>query len=376
MNKVYIISGMRTPLGIYDGKLQAFTEQQLLSLLIKAMIEKDKVDPSLLDEIIIGCGKQTSTPSNIARHAALMAEIPYEVPAYTVQCQSASGLQAVAKGYWQIKSEASEMVLVGGVESMTNIPREIHDARYHFDRQTKVVYEPISAQLVGAQPEESYGALSNVAVAETIAENYGISQAEILSYAAGSHIKAKLRQSANHIIPVEVKKKKAVEIVNCDEIYEHADWIAKPADGAGLCLLAKEETATRLNLPVLGSIQAIGISAGDPSGAGWIGTEAVKKALAKANLLMAQIGLIAYNEIFAASALAMKEELVKLGATNIDEIFNRDGGSLSTGNAWGAMGTILLIDLLHQMKEENIPYGLAIAPAEGGQVVACIVKSE
>lgn len=364
MSKVFIVSALRTPIGTFDGNLRGFSEQQLCAELMKNMNDGNKYD-----EIIIGNAKQTSTPSNLARHAALLAGISQEVPAYTVQRQSASGLQAIANGYWLIKSGLANTVMAGGAESMSNIPIEIHNARFAFNENTKIVFDTITAHLEGAQPEEIYGKLTAEQISENIAKLYGLSEDDLRRYASSGVEKAQKRTTETYILPLEVRKKKATEVIDTDELYARPESIARPADGAALCLLTNEESGA-----VLGEVLSFGFSAGEPEHKGWIGEGAVISALKKANLSIHQIGLIECNEVFASQTLALKKELVKMGAQNLDNTFNTEGGGLVLGSTWGGAGAILTVDLLNRMNKKGIQHGMVVVPAEGGQVMAAIFK--
>ena len=374
MKKVYVVSALRTPVGILDGNLKSLSEQQLCAACMEKVFDNAGIGSYTADEIIIGCAKQTSVPSNLAKHAALMTKIPETVPAYTVHRQSASGLQAVANGFWLIKSGLANIAAAGGVESMSNIPREIHNARYEFNENTKIVFDPIAAQLEGAQPPETYGKLTGKIISQNISKLYGFDESELLDYALMSLEKAKARSSNDHILPLEVKKGKKVETVNADEFYEFPNTIAPVADAAAVCLLADEETVNKLKLPVLAEIVSVGFSAGDPGGKGLIGERAVALALKKAETDINRIGLIECNEMFAAQSLALKKELKKMGLLNSDKIFNSEGGALATGSAWGACGAVMTVDLLNRMKSSDTAAGIVVTPAEGGQAMAAVFK--
>ena len=374
MKRVCVVSALRTPTGIFDGNLKSLSEQQLCAAIMEKVYDNAGVGSYKVDEIIIGNAKQTSVPSNLAKHAALMTKIPDEVPAYTVHRQSASGLQAAANGFWLIKSGLANIVMVGGTESMSNIPREIHNARYEFNENTKIVFDPIAAQLEGAQPSETYGKLTAADISENIAKLYGLKGSELVDYARLSYEKAQKRTPGSHILPLEVKKGKKMELVSADELYEQPNIIARPADAAAVCLLAGEEAVNKLNLPVLGELVSVGFSAGNADGKGWIGEGAVASALKKAHMDIKQVGLIECNEMFAAQSLALKKELEKMGIQNLEKIFNSEGGGLALGSAWGACGAVLTVDLLHRMNSSDTTAGIVATPAEGGQTMAAVFK--
>lgn len=162
VNRVMLVSAARTPLGAFCGRLESLPEQQLGAAAMGETVRRAGIDPALIDEVIAGIAKQTSRPSNGGRHAMLLARLPEKIPAYTVQRQSASGLQAVANGYWAIRCGDAEVILAGGMESMSQIPFEIRNARYDFTGKNRQISDAIPDQETGAQPEERYGKLTTV----------------------------------------------------------------------------------------------------------------------------------------------------------------------------------------------------------------------
>jgi acetyl-CoA C-acetyltransferase len=363
MSRVYILSGARTPLGKFDGNLRDYQEQQLGAEAMKLTLKLAGFDADKLSEIVVGAAKQTSRPSNLARYTMLEACFPDTIPAYTVQRQSASGVQAIASGFWSIKSGIAEAILAGGSESMTHIPREIHNARFAFDEHTRIVFDPVAAQVAGAQIED----LTMETICARIAERYGFSPAELNDLSAGSAAKAAGRAAADYICKMRLRKGKIVETVEADEINAAIDGIAKPADGAAMLLLASEAAADG-KTPVA-ELTAITVSAGDPAGGGLLGRQAVEKALEKTGTAMGELSRIEIVEMNAAQVLASLREL---GLDIVDRRINPQGGGLATGSPWGASGVAHLVDLIHGLKTGQS--GMVINPAEGGQAMCAVVK--
>jgi acetyl-CoA C-acetyltransferase len=377
LNRVYIISSTRTPIGIFNGHLKDYNEQTLGAISMTRALSNAKIEADQIDEVVIGTAKQTSLPSNCARHAMLVARLPVSIPAYTVHRQSASGLQAIANGFWSIKSKNTEIVMVGGTESMTQIPREIHDARYVFNQQTKIIFDPIPAQLSGAQPAEQYGNITAERVSAKLAKEYDISDQEQVAFAKRSVAKARANKEKNNfIIPFSIKKKKDDIIIQEDELYSEVSKTASPADAAAVSILASSQKAMKLNLPILGEILSVGISAGDPTSRGMVGGNAVYAALKKAGMTVEEIDLIKVNEMSAAQCIAMCRELQRLGLSDsdIEQRVNTTGGALATGNAWGASGAVLFTDMISDLRNKGLTNGLIVAPAEGGQTMAVIIQ--
>lgn len=377
VQKVYISGATRTPLGIYQGALASFSEQKLAAMAMLDLIENVKLDPIKIDEVIIGNSKQTSTPSNLARHAQLEAELPITVPAYTVQRQSASGLQAVVNGYLSIRSGNADIILAGGSESMSQIPLEIRNARYAFGKDTEIVFDPIANQLAGAQPQAQYQKLTAKSVTDTIAEQYGVTQAEVDEYLATSLEKSKLEDKKTHVLPVEVKKKKVVEMISTDQKYSTIPAIAEPADAAAVCLLCSEKAVKEQGLLVQAEVVAIAFDAASPTGTGYIADRVITKALEKSGLTLSDIDYFEISEFSAVQIVATHKVLKKMGM-NDEEIkakVNAQGGTLVTGLSWGAVGAVLLTDLTYRLQDENKKYGMVITPAEGGQTLAVVIAA-
>lgn len=375
MKKVYISGALRTPLGIYQGSLAGLSEQKLAAMTMLGLIKNTGVNPATIDEIVIGNSKQTSTPSNLARHAMLEAELPVEIPAYTVQRQSASGLQAIINGYLSIKSDCADVILAGGSESMSQIPLEIRNARYVFGADTEIIFDPIANQLAGAQPKETYGKLTIEAITENIAGQYEIAAADVEAYLA-DEAKKEAKTSAS-VLPVEVKKKKTVETISEDQCYPEIPAIAEPADGAAVCLLCSEDAAAKQKLPITGELLGIAFAAGNPAYAGMFEKNVITEALEKAGLALPDIDYFEITEFSAAQIIAAKKVLKALGMNekDIEAKVNSAGGTLKTGLSWGACGAVMLTDLIDKLHANKLNYGMIITPAEGGQTLAAVVKA-
>jgi len=347
-----------------DGNLRDYNDSKLCVAAMKHAIELSGADAMDISEVIIGEAKQTSRPSNIARYAMLDARLPDKVPAYTVQRQSASGLQAVVNGVWNIKSGMADLILAGGCESMTHIPREIHNARNSFNESTRILFDPISAQVEGAQPWK----LSPADICAAIAEKFGVTPAEAEEYAAASFAKAQQRSVADHICKLQVRKGKVFEAVEADQLYSKPETVSKPADAAAMLMMASE--AALAGRAPIAEILSVAIGAGSPAtGSADAGAGAALKALGKAGIGLDDVSRIEIVEISSAQVLAT---IRSLGLEASDNRINAAGGGLATGSPWGASGAVHLTDLVHSLGSEE--HGIVINPAEGGQVLCIVVK--
>ena len=381
VNRVMLVSAARTPLGAFCGKLEALSEQQLGAAAMRETVRRAGIESAIIDEVIVGIAKQTSRPSNGGRHAMLLARLPENIPAYTVQRQSASGLQAVVNGFWAILCGDAEMILAGGMESMSQIPFEIRNARYDFTGKGRGISDAIPAQETGAQPAERYGILTTAQVAENFIRKYRFSERELEAFAGGSLQKALSAADKGlfreEVFPVAVKKGKNEESIDRDELQKKAPLLAPPADGAAMCLLASREKTTALGLPVLAEIVSVGIAAVDPRYAGLAVAEAGMKALRQAGLTLQEIEVIELNEMSAAECLAIfREWQVRGGARDtLVERVNPSGGALSMGNSWGAAGAVLLTKVVYELRRRGGRIGMAAVTAEGGQGMAMVVRN-
>ena len=373
MGKILIAGSARTPIGIYDGKLKTLRESDLAVLAVRDALERSGLDGGELDEVIVGVAKQTSAPSNIARYIGLAAEIPERVPAYTVQRQGASGMQALVNGFLKIKSGSASVILAGGAESMSQIPYEIQNARYAFDANPKIVFDPIAAMVAGGQPGVRYGALTLRDINDKIAAAHGYTEADQQAIAVRSIARAKASALDEALTPAVVKSKKSTDVVTADELYPAVGVLAGAADAAAMCVLLEESAAQRYQVRAEAELVSVGVSAGDPAGDGMAGAAAMGRALKKAGKTAADMELIEINETTAAQTLAAIDAL-ELPEGRWDEAVNVHGGGLVTGNPWGAAGPVVLHRLLRGLRAEGKAWGLAVCGAEGGQAVALVVK--
>lgn len=382
MNRVMLVSAARTPLGAFCGRLEGLSEQQLGAAAMRETIRRAEIDPAMIDEVIAGIAKQTSKPSNGGRHAMLLARLPEEIPAYTVQRQSASGLQAVVNGVWAIRCGDAEMILAGGMESMSQIPFEIRNARYDFTGKGREISDAIPAQETGAQPEERYGRLTTAQVAENFIRKYRFSEGELEAFAGGSLRKALAAEEKGlfreEVFPVAVKKGKKEESIDRDELQKQAQLLAPPADGAAMCLLASLEKTTALGLSALAEIVSVGIAAANPRCAGLAAAEAGLKALRQAGLTLQEVDVIELNEMSAAECLAIFREWQVRGDVSgvFAERVNPRGGALAMGNPWGAAGAVLLTKIVYELRRRGGRIGMAVVTAEGGQGMAMVVRKD
>ena len=397
MKDVVIVEAVRTPVGNHGGTLRDVNAVVLAQTVIEGVVERTAVDPPSISEVIFGCVFQSSDAPNIARVAALKAGIPKEVPAYTVARNCDSGMDAIVNAWRGIQVGDGEIYLVGGVESMSNIPYLLRGARWGL----KLRHSELTDALWEGLTDPNCGQLMG-RTAENIVEEFGLTREQQDEFAVQSHQKAHQAQSRgsfkDEIVPVVVTKKRKEKVkIDQDETINPSFTVEKaslapavfkedgsvtPAnacsisDGASAMLIMTAEKAEELGFTPLAQVVAYGYAGVEPHRMGIAPVEAVPIALEKAELVLDQMDLIEINEAFAGQVLAVG---TKLGWDW--EKVNVNGGAIALGHPVGSSGCRIVVSLVHEMKRRNkeganLEYGLATLCAEGGQGSALIVKAQ
>lgn len=389
MEHVVIAAAGRTPIGTFGGVLKDVSARKLAELSIRAVMARAGLEASQINEVILGnCIQRTDEP-NIARVAAIDAGLGKEVTGFTVQRQCASGMQAIASGASQILLGENEVVIAGGTESMSNAPYVLKNARWGrrlmhgemTDAMWELLTDPHHQILMGE-------------TAERLADLYKISREEQDEIAMRSQHNAIHAIDnglfAEEIIGVPIAKRTGEIIVTEDEFPRRGVTMEslgklKPGfreagtvtagnasglnDGASAVVLMSETKAKQLGIEPLGRIVSWATAGVEPDLMGYGPVPAVKKALAKANLTMADMELIEVNEAFAAQYLAV-EKLLELPR----EITNVNGSGISLGHPVGSTGCRIVVTLLHEMKRRQLKRGLATLCVGGGMGMAMILE--
>ncbi|WNC16565.1 acetyl-CoA C-acetyltransferase [Brevibacillus brevis] len=389
MEHVVIAAAGRTPIGSFGGVLKDVSARKLAETVIRGVLEKSGLEAGKIDEVILGNCIQRSDEANIARVAALDAGLGKEVTGFTVQRQCASGMQALASAASEILLGDSEIVIAGGVESMSNAPYVLKNARWGkrlahgemTDAMWELLTDPHHQILMGE-------------TAERLVDRYGITREEQDEIALRSQQNA-IRAIdsglfAEEIIGVPVKKRGDEQVVTTDEFPRRdvsMEGLAKlkPGfrpngtvtagnasglnDGASAAVLMSEGKARQLGIDPLGRIVSWAWAGVEPDLMGYGPVPAVKKALAKAGLSLSDIELIEVNEAFAAQYLAV-EKLLELPR----EITNVNGSGISLGHPVGSTGCRIVVTLLHEMRRRGLKRGLAALCVGGGMGMAMVVE--
>jgi len=391
---IAIVSGARTPMGRYGGKLRDFTAQELGAVAGKAAIERAGLDPKEFDHAVFGNAQQTSGDALYgARHVALRAGLPIETPALTVNRLCGSGMQAIVNAAQMIQVGEANLVLAGGMESMSQAPHVIRGARWGFGLGEGKLEDSLMVALL-----DSYCGLYMANTAELYGEQQGITRQMQDEFSLRSQRLAdeayKAGRLQEELAPVPLKDRKGEPTGEMFTEDDHRrpqttmDGLAKlkPAfgkngtvtagnasgivDGGAAVVVTSLEHAQKHNLKPMGRLLSWGIAGVDPKLMGRGPVPATKIALQKAGLTLDYIDLIEVNEAFAAQYLAVEKEL------GLDrEKVNVNGGAIALGHPLGATGTRLIITLLHELRRRKKKYGLATACIGGGQGIAMIVES-
>jgi len=399
MKEVVITNPLRTPNGSFGGAFKTIPAYDLAKIVMQRVITDAGIDASELDEVIFGNIGQPSEAANIARVSAIYAGIPEHVPAYTVQRNCASAMQAITNAYTAIQVGDGELYLVGGTENMSQIPYVIKGARWGLKLRHSELTDGLWEGLTDPTCNLIMGA-----TAENLAEQYDISREEQDKFAVQSHKKAfmatRMGKFRDEIVPVEVVKKVAgqevaKEMITQDESINAALTVQKAAlyptvfkkngtvtpanacpmnDGAAAMLVTTPERAEKLGLTPVARIVAYGYTGVSPAYMGIGPATALPKALARAGLKYDQLDLVELNEAFAAQSLAVAARMTQEGHGWDWEKTNVNGGAIALGHPVGQSGSRIVVTLLHEMKRRGSRYGAATLCVGGGQGAAMIVE--
>ncbi|SCX86628.1 acetyl-CoA C-acetyltransferase [Alkaliphilus peptidifermentans] len=393
MREVVIVGAARTPIGNFGGSLSSLTAVDLGVVAAKAAINRAGITPDMIDEVLVGNILSVGLGQNPARQVAIGSEIPETVPAMTINKLCGSGLRAISMAAQFIMLGDADVVLAGGIESMSNAPYTIPKARWgHKMGNGEIIDTMILDGLTDAFNNIHMGI-----TAENIAEKWNFTREEQDQFALNSQHKAEKAQKEgrfkNEIVPVVIPQRKGDPIVvDIDEFPKHGLTIEKlgklrPAfkkdgtvtagnasginDGAAMLVVMSKEKADELGLKPLVTIKSYGSAALDPKIMGYGPVPASEKALAKAGLTIEDIDLVEANEAFAAQSLAVVKDL-KLDPEKV----NVNGGAIALGHPIGASGARVLTTLIYEMLKRDSKTGLATLCIGGGQGVAMVIERQ
>ncbi|UZJ78160.1 thiolase family protein [Fictibacillus sp. KU28468] len=398
MREAVIVDAVRTPIGRYKGGLKNVRPDDLASIAIKALLERNPNVPAAeVEEVILGNANGAGEDNrNVARMAALLAGLPVEVGGTTINRLCGSGLDAVIYGARAIMANEGDIFIVGGTESMTRAPFVMAKPDAEFPRGDMKMFDTtIGWRFINPLLNEKYGTDSMPQTAENVAQRCGISREAQDSFAAESQHRAQKAIEAGRfneeIIPVVLKDRKGNETIFDKDEHPRPGTTAeklsglKPLfaggtitagnasgvnDGAAVLLMMSAEKAKELGVKPLARYKASAVSGLEPSVMGLGPIEASRKAVQRAGITLEELGLIELNEAFASQSLECIKQL-ELDQQKV----NVNGGAIAFGHPLGASGARILTTLIHEMKKRNVKHGLATMCIGVGQGIAAVVEN-
>ncbi|MDA9227991.1 3-oxoadipyl-CoA thiolase [Flavobacteriales bacterium] len=399
MMNTYIIDSIRTPIGNFGGTLKDIRTDDLAAIPIRELIKRTKIEPSKIDDVILGCANQAGEDNrNVGRMASLLAGIPFSVPGETINRLCASGMSAIINAHRAIKSGDGDLFIAGGVENMTRGPWVISKVSKAFGRDAQMFDSSFGWRFINPKMKELYGVDGMGTTAENLAEKYNISREDQDNFAYHSQLKAYKAQSlgrlSEEIVPIEIPQRKKDPI-----LFEHDEFIKGNTkvdvlaklrtafkkeggtvtagnssglnDGAAAMLLASENGVKENNLSPIARIISSAVVGVEPRIMGIGPVKASNKALEKAGLNLEDIDIIELNEAFSAQALACIREW---GLEDNDPRINPNGGAIAIGHPLGVSGTRIIHTAAIELHKQNKKYALITMCIGVGQGYATIIE--
>ena len=395
----YIIDAIRTPIGNFGGTLKDVRTDDLGAIPIRELIKRTGIDPSKIDDVILGCANQAGEDNrNIARMSLLLAGLPFSVPGETVNRLCASGMSSIIHAHRAICAGDGDLFIAGGVENMTRGPWVISKVSKAFGRDAQMHDSSFGWRFINPKMKDLYGTEGMGNTAENLAEKYNISREDQDLFAYNSQMKATKAQSSGRlseeIISVEIPQRKKDSIIfSKDEFIKNGtslEILAKLRtafkkeggtvtagnasglnDGAAAMLLASDKGVKENNLTPIAKIISSAVVGVEPRIMGIGPVEASNRALKKAGLSMEDMDIIELNEAFSAQALACIREW---GLEDNDQRINPNGGAIALGHPLGVSGTRILQTAAIELKKQDKKYALITMCIGVGQGYATIIE--
>ena len=394
MRRVAIVSPVRTAVGNFGGALKDIPAEELACKVIQETLERSNLDPAKVDDVILGHGYPSGENPAIGRLALLKAGLPIEVPGYQLDRRCSSGLQAILNACMMVQTENADVVIAGGVESMSNAEYYVNESRWGARFGSVTLHDRLSRARETISPEDRFGVISGmVETAENLAKQYEISREEQDEYSLRSHQRAVAAQESgkfnSQIVPIEIPQRRGDPVIfNKDEgprgdssmevlgrlrpVMKDGTVSAGNAssqnDAASVCLLVAEDKLEELGLQAMGFLKGWVVTGCHPATMGIGPVPAVSKLMDKLGMSIQDMDLIELNEAFAAQVLAVLREWKLPNEDNL----NVNGSGISLGHPIAATGARILTTLLNEMEARDAQFGLETMCVGGGQGVAAM----
>jgi len=394
MERAVIVDALRTPIGRYAGALKEVRPDDLAALVVSQAVQRNQLDPATIEDVYFGDANQAGEDNrNVARMALLLAGLPVDIPAATMNRLCGSGMQAVVAATREIETGNGDCFLAGGVESMTRAPYILEKPTREFARGAQTLHDStLGWRMINPTFKHDW-TISLGQTAEVVARRYGISRDEQDRWALASHQKAVAAQQAchfrNELVPVAVPRGGAFEADEGPRADTSLEKLAalKPAfekdgtvtagnssplnDGAACLVMMSESYAQRINARPLARVLSAASAGVDPSVMGLGPIPASRKALARAGLTASDMDCVEVNEAFASQVIACVRDL-ELDPQRV----NPNGGAIALGHPLGASGVRIIATLVHELARRNARYGLATMCIGVGQGIAAMFERD
>ena len=399
LNNAYIIDAIRTPFGRYGGGLAPVRADDLGAIPIKALMERNaNVDWVKVDDVIYGCANQSGEDNrNVGRMSSLLAGLPYQVPATTVNRLCGSSMDALAIAARAIKAGEANLIIAGGVESMSRAPLVMGKSDQAFGRSQKLEDTTMGWRFINPKLDELYGTETMPQTAENVAEQFNINRADQDAFALRSQQRTAAAQEAgffkDEITPVSIPQRKGDPVIIDTDEHPRADTTLEKLtklrpivtadgtvtagnasginDGAAAFLVASEQAVKEFNLKPRARIVASTTVGVEPRIMGFAPAPAMKKLLKQTGLSLDEMDVIELNEAFAAQALACTRDL---GLADDSKRVNPNGGAIALGHPLGASGARLILTALNQLEKTDKRYAICSMCIGVGQGIAMIIE--
>jgi acetyl-CoA C-acetyltransferase len=399
LRRAAIVAPIRTAVGKFGGALSSMTAGELGAVILKALVERTKIDPTRVDDVIFAQGYGNGEAPCISHWSWLLAGFPEEVPGYQLDRRCGSGLQAIVNAAMMVQTGVSDVVIAGGCESMSNVEHYTTELRKGVRAGNMTLHDRLTRGRVMSQPVERYGVISGmIETAENLAKDYGISREACDAYAVRSHQNA-ARAWANglfddELVPVAVPQRKGDPVMFAHDEGYRADATleslgalralekgvvtagnaSQQNDAAAACLVVAEDKLDELGLEPIAWFHSWAAAGCDPSRMGIGPVPATERLFARNGLAWSDIGVVELNEAFAPQVLSCLKGWGWSAEDSRMEMLNVNGSGISLGHPIGATGGRILANLTREMQRREARYGLETMCIGGGQGIAAIFE--